>query len=65
MALGGGSHWYDTDNVRFLTIADFDEFCREQGITIHEQVFLDTESNCRVTADPNLNADLAIVVLSR
>lgn len=65
VSLGGGSRWYDTLNVRFLTIADFDEFCRDEGIRIHERVFLDTEAHQRVTEDPNLNADLAIVVLSR
>lgn len=65
VSLGGGSRWYDTLNVRFLTIADFDEFCRDEGIRIHDRVFLDTEARRRVTDDPNLNADLAIVVLSR
>jgi len=65
VSLGGGSRWYDTWNVRFLTIADFDEFCRDEGIRIHDRVFLDTEARRRVTDDPNLNADLAIVVLSR
>lgn len=65
VSLGGGSRWYDTWNVRFLTIADFDEFCRDEGIRIHDRVFLDTEARRRVTDDPNLNADLAILVLSR
>lgn len=65
VALGGGTHWYETANVRFLTIADFDEFCREQGITIHKHVCLDTETNRRITEDPNRYADLAIVVLSK
>ncbi len=65
VSLGGGSRWYDTMNVRFLTIADFDEFCRDEGIHIHDRVFLDTQARHRVTDDPNLNADLAIVVLSR
>lgn len=65
VSVGGGSRWYDTWNVRFLTIADFDEFCRDEGIHIHDRVFLDTEARRRVTDDPNLNADLAIVVLSR
>jgi homoserine O-acetyltransferase len=65
VALGGGTRWYDTQNVRFLTIADFDEFCREESIRIHERVSLDTETGRRVEDDPNLNADLAIVVLSR
>jgi homoserine O-acetyltransferase/O-succinyltransferase len=65
VAVGGGSRWYETHNVRFLTIADFEEFCRDHGITIHEAVALDTENGRRISEDPNRNADLAIVVLSR
>ena len=37
-----GFHWYDSPNVRFLTIADFDAFCREKGIMIHQHIALDT-----------------------
>jgi homoserine O-acetyltransferase len=65
VAVGGGTRWYDTHNVRFLTIADFDEFCHEEGIQIHKHVSLNTEDGCLVDDDPNLNADLAIVVLSK
>jgi len=65
VAVGGGPRWHDTQNVRFLTIADFDEFCREEGIRIHQHVALDTEAGRAVDDDPNLNADMAIVVLSK
>lgn len=65
VAVGGGSRWYDTPNVRFLTIADFDEFCREHQIRIHQHVPLDTETGRLVEEDPNRNANLAIVVLSK
>ena len=57
--------WYNTPNVRFLSIADFEDFCREKGITIHQQIALDTEAGRTVQDDPNLNADMAIVVVSR
>ena len=57
--------WYNSPNVRFLTIADFREFCQERGIRIHEQVALDTETYQQVRDDPNLNADLSIFVVSR
>jgi len=65
VSLGGGTRWYDTLNVRFLTIADFDEFCRDEGIHIDDRVFLDTQARQRVADNPNLNADLAIVALRR
>jgi homoserine O-acetyltransferase len=58
-------HWYDTPNVRFLSIADFEEFCREHRFNILQQIALDTEADTQVQDDPNLNADLAIVVLGK
>ena len=58
------SRWYNTEDVRFLTITDFENFCREKGYRIHHTVALDTERGCAVTENPNLNADVAIVVLS-
>ncbi|MGD0653207.1 MAG: homoserine O-acetyltransferase [Thermoguttaceae bacterium] len=57
--------WYDTPNVRFLSISDFEEFCREHRFNILQQIALDTEAEVQVQDDPNLNADLAIVVLGR
>ncbi len=58
-----GNRWYDTPNVRFLSIADFQQFCRDQQIQIDQAIALDTEADRRVEDDPNLNADLAIMVL--
>jgi len=60
-----GYYWYNSPNVRFLSIADFEDFCRGNKIKIHQQIALDTEAGCKVYDDPNLNADMAIVVISR
>ena len=60
-----GYQWYNSPNVRFLSIADFEDFCRDNKIKIHQQIALDTEAGCKVYDDPNLNADMAIVVISR
>jgi len=57
--------WYNTPNVRFLSIADFEDFCEEFGIHIHRRQSLDTEAGVDVLDDPNRNADLAIFVVSR
>ncbi len=57
--------WYNTPNIRFFTIADFETFCREKGIRVHRQIALDTEARVEVFDDPNRNADLAIFVISR
>jgi methionine biosynthesis protein MetW len=55
--------WYDTPNVRFFTIADFEALCAERGIVVHEGRFLDNGKP--VTTDPNLNASLAMYRLGR
>jgi len=57
--------WYETPNIRFFTITDFEEFCTEKGITVQRRITLDTEAGEEVNDDPNRNADLAIFVLSR
>jgi len=57
--------WYNTPNRRFPSITDFVEFCRGKNIRIHRDVYLDTENKRQITEDPNLNADVAIFVLSR
>ena len=60
-----GFHWYDTPNVRFLTIADFLAFCEENGIQIDEQIWLDTRRGRRIEENPNRDANLAIIALSK
>ena len=56
--------WYNTPNIRFFTIADFEDFCREKHIQVHRRIALDTEARTEVFEHPNLNADLAIFVIS-
>ena len=57
--------WYNSPNIRFFTIRDFEEFCEPKGIRILERVALDTERSCEVTDDVNRLADTAIFVISR
>jgi homoserine O-acetyltransferase len=57
--------WYNTPNIRFFTIADFEEFCRERRIQIHKRIALDTEAGRVISEDANLLADMAIFVISR
>jgi len=53
--------WYDTPNLRFLTINDFRRFCVIRDFTILESRYLSARR--RVRFWPNLFASLAIVVL--
>ncbi|HSA09284.1 MAG TPA: homoserine O-acetyltransferase [Candidatus Paceibacterota bacterium] len=57
--------WYNTPNIRFFTIADFEDFCRQKNFQVHRRIALDTEARAEVFEHPNLNADLAIFVISR
>ncbi len=57
--------WYNTPNRRFLSVLDWREFCAERDLTIHDAVYLNTEESRTVVDNPNLNADLAIFVISR
>ena len=56
--------WYDTPNVRFFTIADFDALCEKLGIEIRERLAFDVFGQ-PVTDDPNLNGSLAFYRLGR
>ena len=57
--------WYNTKDVRFLTLADFHEFCELKGYSVRRQIALDTVNGCRVYQNPNDNASMAIIELSR
>lgn len=60
-----GRKWYNTSDVRFLTIADFEAFCAEKGYKIHQMVALDTEREVEIDEAPNVMADVVIVVLTK
>lgn len=57
--------WYNTPNIRFFTIADFEDFCRTKCIRVHKRIALDTEAGREIFDDPNRNADLAIFVIGK
>ncbi|MEM9419320.1 MAG: homoserine O-acetyltransferase [Planctomycetota bacterium] len=61
--------WYNTPNRRFPSIADVEDLCRDKGATIHDAVYLDSQTNQPIPAapegDPNLDADTAVLVISR
>lgn len=55
--------WYETPNVRFFTIADFEALCAKLGIEIRERLAFD-EQGQPVSDDPNLNGSLAFYRLA-
>lgn len=63
--LESGTEWYETSDVRFLTLSDFEDFCQKKGFRIHHRIALNTRLGEQVEENPNENADVVIVVLSR
>ncbi|MEW6443066.1 MAG: methionine biosynthesis protein MetW [bacterium] len=55
--------WYQTPNVRFLSVTDFRDFCREKRIRVLAAHFLGRGREVRFW--PNLLARCAIFLLSR
>lgn len=55
--------WYDSPNLRFFTIADFEQLCADSGFAIHELQAFDEGKVVR--ENPNLNADVALYRLGR
>lgn len=51
--------WYETPNVRFFTVADFEALCGKLGIGIRERLVLD-DTGQRVTDEPNFLGSFAL-----
>ena len=53
--------WYDTPNVHFLSIHDFEDFCRRHGFPVARRYFL--SGSTRITAFPNVLGETAVFLL--
>ena len=56
-------HWYDTPNTHFLSIRDFSNFCKSEGIIVEKRYY--TGKNKRIYLFPNLFAHNAIFILKQ
>jgi len=54
--------WYNTPNLHFLSIRDFEVFCRRRRIEINKSTFIDKAR--RITLLPNLRALIGIFSIS-
>ena len=57
------SKWNDTPNIRFLSIKDFEVFCKERNYKVVEKYFITNSRYCHIL--PNLFAQQAIFVISK
>jgi methionine biosynthesis protein MetW len=55
-------YWFETPNIRFLTIQDFIDYCRKKNIKIEQQFFLGKSNPVKFL--PNLFALNALFVLT-
>ena len=53
--------WYDTPNIHFVTVLDFEEAARQQGLHIEQSYFLRRDRRIRLC--PSFRADVAVYLL--
>ena len=55
--------WYDSPNIHFLTVDDFESLARAEGWTIERRIFLQGQQ--KVTLLPNLLAEVAVFLIRK
>jgi methionine biosynthesis protein MetW len=55
--------WYDSPNIHFLTVHDFEELAQREGLKVERRFFLSGPR--KVTLLPNLTAEVAVFLVSR
>lgn len=57
------NEWYDTPNIHFVTIPDFEELIKEEQLKVEKSYFLRRDR--RIRFRPSLCADTAVYLLTR
>jgi len=57
--------WYDSPNIHFLSLRDFDEFCKKLGVKVEKRIPLVKNYLSPVKFAPNLFAEQVIYVTSK
>ena len=55
--------WYDSPNIHFLTVDDFELLCLKQGWRVERRIFIAGEKEVNVL--PNLTAEVAVFLISK
>jgi len=56
-------YWYDTPNIRFLSISDFKDYCTRKGVKILDAHYLNKKKKINIW--PNLFASTAIFIITK
>jgi len=54
--------WYDSPNIHFLSVLDFESLAERQGWRLEKRVFVSKQK--QITAFPNLMAEVAVFLVS-
>jgi methionine biosynthesis protein MetW len=59
--------WYNTPNIHFCSLEDFEEYCRGFGLRVERRIYLSSHRGGKVLSGvlPNLFAESAVFLLSR
>ena len=57
--------WHDSPNIHFLSLKDFDEFCKKLGVKVEKRIPLVKNYLSPVRFAPNLFAEQVIYVTSK
>ena len=55
--------WYESPNIHFVTVKDFEMLCKRQNWTVEKKVFLSGDHE--ISRMPNLRAEIAVYLLRR
>ena len=55
--------WYDSPNIHFLTVLDFEALCVKEGWVVERRIFL--AGSRQLTLFPNLMAEVAVFLVTR
>jgi homoserine O-acetyltransferase/O-succinyltransferase len=58
-------NWYDSPNIHFLSLKDFDQFCAKLGVKVERKIPLSKAKLAPVQFAPNLFAEQVIYVTSK
>ena len=56
-------HWYNSPNIHFLTVHDFEDLAAMEGLEVERRYFL--SGRRKVRAFPNLRAEVAVYLVRR
>ncbi len=55
--------WYDSPNIHFLTVYDFEQLARQEGLAVERRFFLAGQR--RIQRRPNLRAEVAVYLVRK